>query len=122
MSAVDVLQPEARVPRPAAGGRGAEPAPDRKSRTEAAVTIARLHAAAVDGEARFPSEAIAAAGGERLMGIMVPRDFGGEGASVSDAVDICYRLGQACASTAMTYAMHQTKVACIVRHGRNDGW
>jgi acyl-CoA dehydrogenase len=37
-------------------------------------------------------------------------------------VDICYRLGQACASTAMIYAMHQTKVACILRHGRNEPW
>ena len=51
---------------------------------------------------------------------MVPHELGGEGASISDVVDVCYRLGRACASTAMIYAMHQTKVACIVRHGREQ--
>jgi hypothetical protein len=30
-------------------------------------------------------------------------------------VDICYALGRACAATAMVYAMHQTKVACLAR-------
>src|SRR6202034_2545690 len=28
----------------------------------------------------------------------------------------------ACASTAMIFAMHQTKVACIARHGRASTW
>ena len=31
-------------------------------------------------------------------------------------------LGRDCASTAMIYAMHQTKVACLVRHGRGSAW
>src|ERR1043165_1510166 len=31
-------------------------------------------------------------------------------------------LGRACASTAMVYAMHQTKVALLVRHGRDSAW
>jgi acyl-CoA dehydrogenase len=31
-------------------------------------------------------------------------------------------LGRACASTAMIFAMHQTKVACITRHGRGSAW
>jgi acyl-CoA dehydrogenase len=32
-------------------------------------------------------------------------------------VDVSYVLGRACAATAMVYAMHQTKVACLARHG-----
>ena len=52
----------------------------------------------------------------------MPREFGGEGASVADVADICYALGRACSSTAMIYAMHQTKVACIARHGRGSAW
>ena len=47
-----------------------------------------------------------------VCGHMVPHDLGGEGASIADVVDVCYMLGRACASTAMIYAMHQTKVAC----------
>ena len=31
-------------------------------------------------------------------------------------------LGRACASTAMIYAMHQTKVACLARHGSGSAW
>jgi acyl-CoA dehydrogenase len=93
-----------------------------EARTAAVVAIAAACAAAVDRDARFPEEAIAAARAQRLLGIMVPRELGGEEASLSDIVDVCYRLGRACASTAMIYAMHQTKVACLVRHGRSSAW
>jgi acyl-CoA dehydrogenase len=64
------------------------------------------HADAVDREARFPCEAFAAARVERLLSLLVPVELGGEGASVSDAVDVCYVLGRACASTGMVFAMH----------------
>ncbi len=71
---------------------------------------------------RFPQEAIDAARAERLLGIAVPRELGGEGAGIAEVVDVCYALGRACASTAMIYAMHQTKVACLVRHGQGSAW
>ncbi len=71
---------------------------------------------------RFPREAIDAARAERLLGIAVPRELGGEGVGTADVVDVCYALGRACASTAMIYAMHQTKVACLARHGRGSPW
>jgi acyl-CoA dehydrogenase len=92
------------------------------ARAEKVAAVAAKHAAAVDRESRFPAEAIAAARAERLLGAAVPREFGGEGASIADVVDVCYVLGRACASTAMIYAMHQTKVACIARHGRGSAW
>ncbi len=38
------------------------------------------------------------------------------------STEVCYTLGRACASTAMIFAMHQTKVACLVRHGRGNPW
>jgi acyl-CoA dehydrogenase len=92
------------------------------SRAEKVAAVAATYAAAVDTESRFPREALAAARTERLLGIAVPPELGGEGASVSDVVDLCYMLGRSCASTAMVYAMHQTKVACLVRHGRDSAW
>jgi len=91
-------------------------------RAEKVAAVAARHAAAVDRDSRVPAEAIAAARAERLLGAAIPREFGGEGASVGDIVDICYTLGRACASTAMIFAMHQTKVACITRHGRGSAW
>jgi len=93
-----------------------------KGRADAVAATAAASADVVDREARFPQEAIAAARSQRLLGIMVPRDLGGEGVGMSDVVDVCYTLGRACASTAMIYAMHQTKVALVVRHGRNSAW
>jgi acyl-CoA dehydrogenase len=95
---------------------------DLKIRAEAVAAVAAKHADAVDREARFPQEAFEAMQAERLLGIMVPQEFGGEGASVTEIVDISYRLGQACSATAMIYAMHQSCLACLVRHGREDEW
>jgi acyl-CoA dehydrogenase len=95
---------------------------DLKTRAEKAAVVAATHAAAVDAGSRFPHEAIDAARAERLLGAAVPVDLGGEGASISDIVDVCYTLGRNCASTAMIFAMHQTKVACLVRHGRTSAW
>src|SRR6185437_4522127 len=48
--------------------------------------------------------------------------LGGEDASHHDVVEACFILGQACSSTALIYAMHQVKMACIVRHARGSTW
>jgi acyl-CoA dehydrogenase len=89
---------------------------DLQTRARAVAAIAANNAVDVDNAARFPSEACAALKQQRLLGVMVPRDFGGEGASIADVADICYVLGQSCSSTAMIYAMHQIKIACVTRH------
>jgi len=91
-------------------------------RAERVAAIAALHAEDVDREGRFPAEAIAAAKQEGLMGVMAPRSLGGEGAGLGEVADVCYTLGRACASTAMIYAMHQVKIACVVRHGLGAEW
>jgi len=93
-----------------------------KGRAEAVAAVAAQHGDAVDREARFPAETFAAARAERLLGMMAPVELGGEGASVSDVVDVCYMLGNACASSAMIFAMHQIMVAILVRHARNSEW
>ncbi len=92
------------------------------SRAETVAAVAAQHAASVDNESGFPAEANGAARAARLMIIVVPREFGGEGAGISDVADVCYALGRACASTAMIYAMHQTKIACVTRHGAGGAW
>jgi len=95
---------------------------DLKRRAQAVAAVAAAHAAAVDAEARFPAEAFSAVRAQRLLGILAPVELGGEGASISDVVDVCYVLGRACASTAMIYAMHQIMVACLVRHAGGSVW
>jgi acyl-CoA dehydrogenase len=104
-------------------GRGATAiGADLKARAESVAKIAARDASVVDRDARFPAEAFAAARSQGLLSLMVPPDLGGEGASIGDIVDVCYILGSACSSCGLIYAMHQTKVACILRHSRVGEW
>jgi len=92
------------------------------ARAARVAAIAAQHADAVDRDGRYPQEAMDALKAEKLLGILVPQGLGGEGATVGDVVEICYRLGQACSATGMIYAMHQVKAACIVDHGQHSVW
>lgn len=80
------------------------------------------HAAEVDRDSRFPFETFTAARQHRLLSLLVPVELGGDGASVSDAVDICYMLGMACGSSAMIFAMHQIQVVILLRHAQQSSW
>lgn len=90
---------------------------DMTSRIAAAVATAATFANAVDQEARFPKEAFDELKAQRLLGIILPRSYGGDGRSVADAAQVCYALGRVCSSTAMIYAMHMANVACVLNHG-----
>lgn len=92
------------------------------ARAARVAAIAAEHADSVDRDARFPAEAIAAARAQGILGVLVPEDLGGDGATIQEVMEICYALGRACSSTAMIVAMHHVKVACIVRHGRDNFW
>jgi acyl-CoA dehydrogenase len=89
---------------------------DLTARARAAADVAMTNAPAVDAEARFPSEAFAELRKQQLLGIQVPKSLDGEGAGIADIADVCYILGQSCSSTGLIYAMHQIKMACMVRH------
>jgi acyl-CoA dehydrogenase len=96
--------------------------PSLVERAAKVATVAATDAETVDRDALFPHKAFEAAREQKLLGVMIPVEFGGLGASIHDVTDICYTLGRACASTAMIYAMHQTKVACVIRHGHGIPW
>jgi acyl-CoA dehydrogenase len=116
---------ETRLRNAAAGKISEQFIVDRSSfpqRTAAVAAAAAAEAEEVDRDARFPKVAIDTARQQRLLGVQIPLAFGGDGASISEIADICYALGRACASTAMIFAMHQTKVACLVRHGAGSRW
>ncbi len=93
-----------------------------RERAEAVAAIAAANAARVDGDAIFPTAGIEAAKRNGLMSLLIPREFGGAGAPLSAVSDVCYTLGQACASTAMIVAMHQAALACVVRHHGESQW
>jgi acyl-CoA dehydrogenase len=110
------------VRKPDASAGAADKSGSLKARAAAAAEVATRFADAVDREGRFPGEAFEAIREQRLLGLLIPSTLGGENASPAAVVDVCYILGQACASTAMIYAMHQTKVACLVRHSGGNAW
>ncbi|MBY4949695.1 acyl-CoA/acyl-ACP dehydrogenase [Cupriavidus respiraculi] len=84
--------------------------------------IAAEHAEQVDRDAAFPQAALAALREHRLLGAMVPVEFGGDGASLDIVAAISRLLGAACASTGMVFAMHQIQVACLIEHGVGSPW
>src|ERR1700730_11326976 len=91
--------------------------PSFQERTATVAAAAAADAEEVDAKARFPKAALDAARERKLLGAQIPVEFGGFGASIFDITEMCYTLGRACSSAAMISAMHQTKVACLVRHG-----
>ena len=92
------------------------------TRARFVAAAAAEHATEVDRDGRFPHETFAAARQHRLLSMLVPVELGGDGASVSDVVDVCYMLGASCGSSAMIFAMHQIQVVILLRHARTSPW
>ncbi len=95
---------------------------DLSVRVSRVAAIAAKHADSVDFEARFPSEAVEAMKAERLLGIQIPSQFGGEGATIAQIAELCSMLGQACSAAAMVFAMHHIKLCSLVEHGESSEW
>jgi len=91
-------------------------------RARRAAKVAAEFADRVDAEGRFPREGMDALKAERLMGVMIRPELGGEAASITEIADLCAILGQACASTAMTYAMHQIQIASLADYAVGSAW
>jgi acyl-CoA dehydrogenase len=84
--------------------------------------IAAPAAAAVDRDARFPHEAVAALKEARLLSAAVPTALGGGGLSLLELGKLCHALAQGCASTGMVLAMHTIQVGCIARHAGDNAF
>ena len=63
-------------------------------------------AAEIDRDHRFPQEAIEAATESGLMGVLIPREYGGAGLDALAFVICIEELAQACASTAVIVDVH----------------
>jgi alkylation response protein AidB-like acyl-CoA dehydrogenase len=73
---------------------------------ELAQTVALPLAAEVDRDHRFPEEAVRAAADAGLMGVLIPREYGGAGLDAL-AFTLCIdELAQACASTSVIVDVH----------------
>lgn len=78
-------------------------------------------AAAYDGSDGFVAENYAAMREARLFSALVPEELGGGGLTYSEVSSLIRGLGRCCASTALTFSMHQHLIAAAVwnyRHGK----
>jgi acyl-CoA dehydrogenase len=73
---------------------------------EFAQGVVQPHAAEVDREHRFPHEAIKGAAESGLLGLLVPREYGGAGLDPLSFAIAIEELAQACASTAVIVDVH----------------
>src|SRR5262249_54689398 len=96
------------------------PKDDLRARTDAAVAAAKGTAEITDREARFPKEAFDELRAQGVLALLLPREYGGEAAAISDVAQIGYALGRVCSSTSMIFAMHQASVACLLRHANKN--
>lgn len=87
-----------------------------------AAAVAARYADDVDQKGRFPAEAMQALKDERLMGVQIPVELGGEDTPIAEIAELCSILGQACGSTAMIFAMHHIKLSSLVEHGIGAEW
>ncbi|WP_027488833.1 acyl-CoA dehydrogenase family protein [Allorhizobium undicola] len=98
------------------------PASDLAARMGRVASIAAAHADSVDRDGRFPLHTLEALKAERLLGIQIAADLGGEGAGFAAIAELCSQLGQACASSAMIFAMHHIKCSSLVEHAGDNEW
>lgn len=86
------------------------------ARAEAVAEVAAKYADEVDEQGRGPVEAVAAMREQRLLGVAVPAELGGEGASLRELSEITTIIGTACGNSGMLYAMHQSQAEVLWRH------
>lgn len=85
-----------------------------------AETIA-AQAAAHDADDSFAADAYAQLKAEGFFKALVPVEFGGGGAEVAEICQVIRRLGAACGSTALAFAMHSHLVAVAAWRWRKQG-
>ncbi|MCE1179128.1 MAG: acyl-CoA/acyl-ACP dehydrogenase [Micrococcales bacterium] len=96
--------------------------PELIQRAKAVAAGAAEHASSVDTEGRFPQEAMDAVREQRLLGLLIPTELGGEGRTIREVGAVCEVIAGGCGSTGMIFAMHHNQIAGLVRHGDTDAF
>ena len=68
--------------------------------------LLRANADQIDQSRRFPRENLQALGKAGVLGLLVPKQFGGAGASLAEMAEALGAQSRNCASTAMVTLMH----------------
>lgn len=73
-----------------------------------------------DKDASFPSSNLKHLADAGLMGLLIPKEFGGRQASAEEFRSVVQAVAAGCASTGMIYVMHCTAVETISKHHTNQ--
>jgi alkylation response protein AidB-like acyl-CoA dehydrogenase len=71
----------------------------------------------VDQNRSFPRKNIEAVGQAGLLGLLVPREYGGAGGGLAEMSQALATMAEACASTAMVVLMHYCGAAAVAAKG-----
>lgn len=74
----------------------------------------------IDEQSQFPLENLALLRQTGLMGLLVPENYGGYGASITTLTQVAQILAGGCLSTAMIWAMHLQQVACLADYANES--
>ena len=80
----------------------------------------RANADRIDQSRQFPRENLAALGKSAVLGLLVPKQFGGAGAGLAEMSQVIDTQGQNCASTAMVTLMHFCATAVIATKASDE--
>lgn len=78
------------------------------------------HTSEVDSEARFPIESFEAIKANKLTGLVVPQEFGGQGKGLVEHTETVLGFANYCATTGLCYMMHNVATMCIVLYGSDE--
>ncbi len=84
--------------------------------------VASRNAELADRTATFPAQTFDALRRNGMLGLMVPKDLGGQELGLRKIADLCAILAGACGASGMIYAMHQIKLSSLVAHGMDTDY
>ena len=74
----------------------------------------------VDEEAKFPVDSFEAIKKEKITGLVVPKEYGGQGLGLEEHTQTVLAFASSCATTGLCYMMHNVATMCIVAFGSDE--
>jgi len=81
---------------------------ERAAVIESVLPVLRENAEQADAEGKFPEANAKAIADSGLLGLVVPKEYGGMGGTLRDLTAATYAFGSACPSTALAYFFHNS--------------